>query len=51
MEIEGDDSEVKIAGFRFMGATESSIVVREDTGTDRRKDPRVQVFCNNEFVR
>ena len=49
-DIRGDESEVALAGFRLMGATQSAIVVREDTGTDRGQT-REQVFCDFEFVR
>lgn len=49
-DIRGDESEVTLAGFRLMGATQSSIVVREDTGVDRGVT-REQVLCDIEFVR
>jgi len=48
--IEGADSEVTLAGFRLMGASQSAIVVREDTGSDRAAQTKEQVFCDIEFI-
>jgi len=47
--IEGEESEVAIAGFKFVGATSGAVAIAEDTGTDR-KDTREQILCNNDFV-
>ena len=49
IQIEGDESEVTIAGFRFVGATSGAVVVAENTGTDRR-NTREQIICNSDFV-
>jgi len=47
--ISGDRSEVTISGFRFVGATESAIVVMTSTGSSPQ-DGREQLFCDNEFI-
>lgn len=43
-------SEVTISGFRFVGATESAIVVMANTGSGQQ-DEREQLFCDNEFIK
>lgn len=50
IEIEGERTELTLSGFRFLGATESAIVVKDETGTARR-NTREQKFCDNEFVK
>jgi hypothetical protein len=51
--ISGEDTETTISGFRFIGATESAIVIADGTGSGRRgdaDDAREQTICDSSFA-